>query len=264
MRIMRIATLLTVALIATLCLHDNVVHARRELNDHQRILAQLLQQLMPGLVPPTLPITSLLQQRANVRWITRDAWFENIECAKNNRNYLMCGIYVTHAEMQREGWAEALLYTIDAADDALNWRGYEDIEYFVQYDPFLMPYSADVARAQCLFERGQPIMAQLHEQSQGFLSSMLSMQTSLRWLAQRWHCTRYHGFKLGHRMMYHLRDLWREISVARLPGTGKTEDASNIKKNQTADANLTPSPSTAPKRRRLRCTDGEEDCEPLL
>lgn len=256
----RCACVSVVIVALALALLCNSTYARRDLNEAQVLLVQELHRLMPSLSPPTLPLNQLIQQRANVRWITRDVWFENIECAKSSNEHLLCGIYVTRTEMEREGWVEALLDTIDAADDALDWRGYLHQDYFVQYDPYWMPYSVDVAQAQCLFERGAPIMAHFQRNYQGLFSAdSWNAQSVWRWVAQRWHCARYRGMLAGRWVAREMRDLWDELRVLRLsaPATNNTANAGDKKTPSS------PKASDAPKRR-MRCTSADANCEPIL
>jgi hypothetical protein len=242
------------------------VHARHELNDAQRMLVQELRQLMPNLAPPTIPLIHLLQQRANVRWITHDAWFDNIECAKSTAGHLLCGIYVTHTEMEREGWVEALLNTIDAANDALDWRGYLHQDYFVQYDPFWMPYSLDVAQAQCLFERGAPIMAHLQRDYRGLFSvDAWSAMSVWHWVAQRWQCVRYKGMLAERWVSRTMRDFLADLRVRRIEAARST-DAPDLSPKKSGDAATTTNscPGSSCVKQRIRCTDADDECHSLL
>lgn len=252
--------LLCAVVFVLLCQHGAC--ARRELNDAQQALVQDLHRLMPNIAPPTIPLIHLLQQRANVRWITHDAWFENIECAKSTNGHLLCGIYVTRTEMEREGWVEALLNTIDAANDALDWRGYTHQDYFVQYDPYWMPYSLDVAQAQCLFERGAPIMAHLRRNYHGLFSVESWNAVSVwHWVAQQWQCVRYRGM-LAERWVSHLmQDMWRDLRVRRIGASDDSTDPLPCKKG--GDGATSDPPQTHAKQR-MRCSDADPDCLSLL
>lgn len=255
--------LVVVVAALALVLQHNGVHARHELNDAQRILVQDLRQLMPNLTPPTIPLIHLLQQRANVRWITHDSWFENIECAKSTTGHLLCGIYVTRTEMEREGWVDALLNTIDAANDALDWRGYTHQDYFVQYDPYWMPYSLDVARAQCLFERGAPIMAHLQRDYRTGLFSVESWNAVSVWLwvAQRWQCTRYQGMLAERWVSRAIHDLWTDLRMRRIEGVPTPSANQPGASPKKSDATVAPSHA---KKQRIRCADTDEECHSLL
>ena len=258
----RVLLLLTLLLLLSI----GGTYARHEMNDAQRVLVQELHQLMPNLAPPTIPLIHLLQQRANVRWITHDAWFDNIECAKSTAGHLLCGIYVTRAEMEREGWVEALLNTIDAANDALDWRGYLHQDYFVQYDPYWMPYSLDVAQAQCLFERGAPIMAHLQRNYRGLFSVETWNAVSVwHWVAQRWQCARYQGMLAERWVSRMVQDIWADLRVRRIEAT-KPNTVPNPSSKKPSDATSVggcPGPSCV--KQRIRCTDAADDeCRSLL
>lgn len=242
-------------------------YARHELNDAQRALVQDLHRLIPNLAPPTIPLIHLLQQRANVRWITHDAWFDNIECAKNTAGHLLCGIYVTRTEMEREGWVEALLNTIDAANDALDWRGYLHQDYFVQYDPYWMPYSLDVAQAQCLFERSAPIMAHLQRDYRGLFSVETWNAVSVwHWVAQRWQCARYQGMLAERWVLRMVQGMWAELRVRRIeaahPTTGHDRPSSKKPSGAATPVGGCPGPSCV--KQRIRCTDADDECRSLL
>lgn len=182
------------------CALNQSVCAIRETSEIQRTLIQDLYRLMPNLVTPTLPLSQLLQQRANVRFITYDVRFQNIECARDKREHLLCGIYVTYHEMHTEGWVDALWDTIDAVDDALSWRGYTFQDFFVEYDKAHLATAPEAARASCSFERGVPIYAEDRITTLPSLSHALTSwdgafqwtTTAWGWSTRQYHCARYY------------------------------------------------------------------------
>lgn len=133
------------------------IKAIREVNEAQRAIIENLQLLMPNIVQPTLPLSQLLQQRANVKYLTKDVHFQNIECARDNKERILCGIYITYHEMRTNGWVDALMDTIDAADDALAWRAYSYQDFFILYKKEHMVGAPEATRLECLFQQGVPI-----------------------------------------------------------------------------------------------------------
>lgn len=225
------------------CTLTHSVCAIRETTEIQRTLIQDLYRLMPNLVTPTLPLSQLLQQRANVRFITYDVRFQNIECARDKREHLLCGIYVTYHEMHTDGWVDALWDTIDAVDDALSWRGYTFQDFFIEYDKSHLVTAPEAARASCSFERGVPIYTEDHITSLPSLSYALASWDGIfqwtsaawGWSARRYHCARYYTEDAVSPVWSHIQEFalpyfnfawWNRLYLDTKPASSNSHDSS--------------------------------------
>ena len=254
--------LLGVCLILSTCIERT--NAIRDLSDAQRFLVQDLYRILPDLAAPTLPLAHLLQQRSNVRWITRDVWFENIECAKNHHGQIVCGVYVTRSEMARAGWVDALSDTIDAADDALDWRGYTERDFFVQYDPRWLQQTIEDVKALCLFERGVPIFAQL-DTSRSTAVRPQTWGNTWHSFTRYYHCARYKAMKASdlvwNEVLHQLELLDLQWGVRQML-LDKTIVVNQT--NQNSNPTVTTASDRSHPKRRLRCDPKDVNCEALL